>query len=299
MRELGAPLALALKRALASATQAVNEIAVFLNNTSSISNLTIIEPLTEGLGLAPSPVFTFRWPLAKGWPVTFPGRSTRVSGAAEFDAMPGGIQLHSGPVIQDTVVAIAMLLAATKRLISRCVESTHKAALRLLKWMADKTRSAVAYAGNSTATLTAGTGYALDLSITAARIARGINSARSVEHAAAVARLTPTLHAVRRVAAAAAFTAPLMLAGAAAAAYAAPPLSSTSDTARLAAPLSAQRMTQDSIVINYAPNVTIHSEDAADSAALKRRVMEVLERHGRELHQVLTREIVRQQRRDF
>jgi hypothetical protein len=58
-------------------------------------------------------------------------------------------------------------------------------------------------------------------------------------------------------------------------------------------------MTQGPIVINYAPSVVIHSEDAADSAALKRRVMEVLERHGRELHQVLAREIVRQQRREF
>jgi hypothetical protein len=27
--------------------------------------------------------------------------------------------------------------------------------------------------------------------------------------------------------------------------------------------------------------------------------MEILERHGRELHQVLAREVVRQQRRDF
>ena len=58
-------------------------------------------------------------------------------------------------------------------------------------------------------------------------------------------------------------------------------------------------MTQGSIVINYAPNVVIHSEDAADKATLTRRIMEVLERHGRELHQVLTREIVRRQRGDF
>jgi hypothetical protein len=45
--------------------------------------------------------------------------------------------------------------------------------------------------------------------------------------------------------------------------------------------------------------VIIHYESGADTAALKRRVIEVLERHGRELHQVLAREIVRQQRRDF
>jgi hypothetical protein len=77
------------------------------------------------------------------------------------------------------------------------------------------------------------------------------------------------------------------------------PLISTNYTARIAAPLLAVGMTQGPIVINYAPSVVIHSEDAADSAALKRRVMEVLERHGRELHQVLAREIVRQQRREF
>ena len=79
----------------------------------------------------------------------------------------------------------------------------------------------------------------------------------------------------------------------------APPLVSTSDTARIAATLSTTRMTQGAIVINYAPNVTIHSEGAADTAALKRGVLEILERHGRELHQTLTREVVRQQRRDF
>jgi hypothetical protein len=58
-------------------------------------------------------------------------------------------------------------------------------------------------------------------------------------------------------------------------------------------------MAQHAIVINFAPQVTIHFEDAADPAALKRRVMDILERHGRELHQALQREIVRQQRRDF
>ena len=69
--------------------------------------------------------------------------------------------------------------------------------------------------------------------------------------------------------------------------------------ARVAAPLSAVGMTQGPIVINYTPNVVIHSEHAADIATLKRRVMEILERHGRELHQVLAREIVRQQRTEF
>jgi len=106
------------------------------------------------------------------------------------------------------------------------------------------------------------------------------------------------LRAVRRAAAAAAFATPLMLTAGPARPFATP-LISTNDTARIAAPLLAVGMTQGPIVINYAPSVVIHSEDAADSAALKRRVMEVLERHGRELHHVLAREIVRQQRREF
>jgi hypothetical protein len=77
------------------------------------------------------------------------------------------------------------------------------------------------------------------------------------------------------------------------------PFASTNDPARTASPPSAARMARNPIVINYTPNVVIHSEDAADAAALKHRVMEVLERHGRELHQTSQRELVRQQRRDF
>jgi hypothetical protein len=187
---------------------------------------------------------------------------------------------------------------AVRRMLSHGVESAHKAVARLLKWMADQMRSAVEYAGNSIATLTAGTAGALHSSTTAATAARGMNRARVVEGAATVAQPAPMLRAVRWAAAAAAFAAPLMLAQAPAGAFSAP-LAFSAGTAHLAAPLSAAGVAQDPIVINYAPNVVIHSEDASDTAALKRRVIEVLERHGRELHQVLAREIVRQQRRDF
>jgi hypothetical protein len=195
---------------------------------------------------------------------------------------------------------------AAKRMMSRWIEAVHRTLARLVKWTADNIRSAsaYAYAGHSTATVTVETRNALHLPTTAGPVARaatrarGMNRARAVEHAATVARSAPVLRAVRRAAAAATFVAPLMLAGAPAGAFAAPFIP-TNDTARIAAPLPAVRSVQGPIVINYAPNVIIHSESGADNAALKRRVMEVLERHGRELHQVLAREIVRQQRTDF
>jgi hypothetical protein len=78
-----------------------------------------------------------------------------------------------------------------------------------------------------------------------------------------------------------------------------PALISSNGTTLLAAPRPAARTTQAPIVINYAPNLVINSADSADAAALRRRVMDVLERHGRELHQTLARELLRQQRRDF
>jgi hypothetical protein len=164
--------------------------------------------------------------------------------------------------------------------------------------MPNLTWTATAYTGNSIAVLTATLPNAPHLLTDAAPAMRGLNGARALEHAGAVARPAPMLRAVRRATAAVALAAPLMLAGAPANAFATSFIS-TSDIARTAASQSAPFTTQDPIVINYAPNVTIHSEDATDTDALKRRVMEILERHGRELHQALTREIVRQQRRDF
>jgi len=252
----------------------------------------LIEPLEEGLRLVLSPVFALRW----------------LSSAADFGAMLAAVRLTSYFVLGGILAAIAGIAVAgnelyrhwnaAKRLLSRWIESAHKAIARLMKWMADEIRNAAACAGDSIASLTATFPNAPRLSTTMAATTRGMNRARAVEHTAAVARPAPMLRAVRRAAAAAAFAAPLMLTSAPAGTFA-PPLISTNDTSRLAAPLSAAGMTRGAIVINYAPNVVIHSEDAADADALKRRVMEILERHGRELHQVLAREIVRQQRRDF
>jgi len=239
-----------------------------------------------------SPVFALRW----------------LASAADFGAMLAAVRLTSYFVLGGILTAIVRLAVAgyelyrhwdaAKRLLSPWTESAHKTTARLMKWMADKIRNAAAHVGNSIPSITATLPNAPHLLTATAAKTRGMNNARAVERAVAVARPAPTLRAVRRAAAAAAFAAPLMLASAPAGACASPPIS-TNDTARIATPFSTAGMTQGAIVINYAPNVTIHSEEAADSAALKRRVMEILERHGRELHQVLQREMVRQQRRDF
>ena len=230
-----------------------------------------------------------------------------VTGLTEFADIFAGIEFGSLLLVEGVITAAAGLAVAryelyrhwdpAKRLLSRSIESAHKALANLMKWMADKTRNAAALTSNSIASITATLLNAPHLLTDAAPAMRGLNNSRAVERAAAGAR-PARLRAIRQAAAAAAFATPLMLATAPAGAFA-PPLVSTSDTARIAATLSTTRMTQGAIVINYALNVTIHSEGAADTAALKRGVLEILERHGRELHQTLTREVVRQQRRDF
>jgi hypothetical protein len=53
------------------------------------------------------------------------------------------------------------------------------------------------------------------------------------------------------------------------------------------------------IVINYSPNLAIHTNEGERDEGLERRLMDILERHGRELHQVLAREMVRRRRMEF
>jgi hypothetical protein len=313
-----------LKRALVRATQIVSEITEFLRHKSEalkitnwvlggfgatvgrgtvakLLNVAVIEPLKEGSRLLLSPVFALRW---------------LASRVGDFGAMLAAVRLASYFVLGGIVAAIVELAVAghdlyrhceaAKRPLPRRIEAVRRTVARLMTLTADKIRSAsaYAYAGNSIPTVTVETRHAPHLPTTAAltaraaTTARGMNRALAVEHAAAAAKPAPMLRAVRRAAAAAAFVAPLMLAGASADALAAP-LIPTNDKARIAASQAVVRSAQSPIVINYAPNVIIHSESGADTGALKRRVMEVLERHGRELHQVLAREIVRQQRRDF
>jgi hypothetical protein len=187
---------------------------------------------------------------------------------------------------------------AVKRLLSLSVDSAHKAVARLLKWLYESAGTVIPFASGAIVAVKPANRNVPRFSAARAATARGMDRAYAVEHAATVVRPAPMLRAVRRAAAAAAFATPLMLTTGLASAFATP-LILSADTARIAAPLPAMSMTQGPIVINYAPNVVIHSEDAADIATFKRRVMEVLERHGRELHQVLAREIVRQQRREF
>lgn len=211
----------------------------------------------------------------------------RLISLSEFDVMPAGLSLGRDLVI------IAPALAAPEL-------HRHRNAAKwaMSRWIEAGLGSGIAQAGNAIAALTAGIRSALQLSATPAAPPRGMTSVRVVETAAIVAQPALISRTMRRAAAAAAFAAPLMLARAPAGTRAATPLISNR-TLCTAIPLSAARAGQNSIVINYAPNVTIHSEEPSDTAALTRRVMEVLERHGRELHQVLAREMVRQQRQDF
>lgn len=325
-RESVAPFAPFLNRVLVDATKAINEVRTFLGKTSIISQMTkwivlgiaaliaigkaatyvtdkLIAPLRKGFRIVLSPVSAFRWLLNTGAPLIVSWFMESLAAIGRSVAI--FIELSLGWYV---VIAVALAVAgyelyrhwdAAKRLLSRSVDSAHKAVARLLKWLGESVGSAIPFASGALVAVKPANLNVPRFSAARAATARGIYRARAVEHtSAAVVRPAPMLRAVRRAAAAAAFATPLMLTAGPSRAFATP-LISTNDTARIAAPLLAVGMTQGPIVINYAPSVVIHSEDAADSAALKRRVMEVLERHGRELHQVLAREIVRQQRREF
>jgi hypothetical protein len=179
------------------------------------------------------------------------------------------------------------------------IMSAHKAVARRHKWVSERVGNAIPLAGEALVTLRLGINNAPHLSATRAGIARGVNTgSRAIERPATVAQLAPMLRAVMGAAAAAAFIAPLMLTAGRVGAFATTFISGN-DTARIPAPFARVGMTHSPIVVNYAPNVVIHSEDPADTTTLRRRVMEILERHARELHQVLARETLRQQRTEF
>ncbi len=338
LRQLATPFASILNRTLVRASQITDDITKFLKAKSVLSHLAkwgldvvaaifllgavskilksdLFEPFMEGLRLARAPIFGLHWLLAKSVPAIISGLSGLVSSVAAFTDMLakfvvmfvaiefGSILLVGG--INAATIALAVAgyelyrhWDAAKRLLSRSVDSAHKAVAHLLKWLDESVRSAIRFASGTLVTVEPANRNVPRFSAARAATARGMNRARGVEHAAAVVRPAPMLRAARRAAAAAAFATPLMLTAAFASAFAAP-VTSANDTACIAAPLAAVGMAQAPIVVNYAPNVVIHSEHAADIATLKRRVMEILERHGRELHQVLAREIVRQQRTEF
>jgi hypothetical protein len=153
-------------------------------------------------------------------------------------------------------------------------------------------------AGAPIRNLAAGGGKALRLAAAAARAARAMRRARPRVGAGGAALTFSMPRSLRRAAASVALAAPLTLAQPSARAFAAP-LVASNDTARVPARKAAPSVSPAPIVINYAPNLAINADHEADAAAVRRRVMNVLERHGRELHKVLARELVRRQRRDF
>jgi len=329
-RDLLVPFAPILNRAFVRASKAISEVRAFLSNTSIISQATkwtvltiaaliaigraatdatykLIEPLQKVSRVVLGPVSALRWPLTNGILPVGARLTESLATIVRIVAVFGELSLGWYVVIAARLAVAAYDLYrhwnTAKRLRSRSIESAHRAATHLRQWMADKTRKAAAYTGNPIPSVTATMSNAL-YSFTAASgvlvatTTQSLNSARSVERVVTAARPVPVLCLVRRTAAAAAFAAPLMLTSPPAGAFTTP-LVSTDDAARITTPPSASFTTQTPIVIDYAPNVIIHAESAADTAALRRQVMEVLERHGRELHQVLQRKIVRQQRRDF
>jgi hypothetical protein len=337
LRQLATPFASILNRTLVRASRITDDITKLLKAKSVLSHLAkwgldvvaaifllgavskilksdLFEPFIEGLRLVGAPVLALRWLPAKSVPAIISGLSGLVSSVAaftdmlaEFVVMFAAIQFGSILLVGGIIAPAAALTiagyelyrhwGAVKRLLSRSVDSAHKAAARLLKWLDESVGSAIPFGGALVAIKPANRNVPR-FSAARAATARDMNHARGVEHAAAVVGPAPTLRAVRRAAAAAAFATPLMLTAGSVSTFTTPFIS-TNDTTRIAAPLSAVGMTQGPIVINYTPNVVIHSEHAADIATLRRRVMEILERHGRELHQVLAREIVRQQRTEF
>jgi hypothetical protein len=337
LEQLATPFASILNRTLVRASRIADDITKFLKAKSVLSQLAkrgldvvaavfllgavskilksdLFEPFMESLRLVGAPILALRWLLAKGIPAIISGLSGLVSSVAAFTDMFAKFVVMFAAIEFGSILLVGGINAATialaiagyelyrhwdaaKRLLSRSVESVHKAAARLLKWLDESVGSAIPFGGALVVDRPANRNV-LRLSAARAATARRMNRARAVENAGTVVVPAPTLRAVRRAAAAAAFATPLMLTAGSVSTFATP-LTSANDVARIAAPLSAVGMTRDPIVINYTPNVVIHSEHAADIATLKRRVMEILERHGRELHQVLAREIVRQQRTEF
>ena len=322
LRQLATPFASILSRTLVRASQITDDITKFLKAKSVLSELVkrsldvvaaifllgavskilkshLFEPFMEGLRLARAPIFGLHWLLTKSVPAIISGLSGLVSSVAAFTDMLAKfvvrfVAIEFGSILLvggikrcynrarhcwiRTVPAIGMPRNGCSRV---QLTRPHKEVAHLLKWLEESVRSAIPFAGGALVAIKPANRNALRFSAARAATARGMNRARGVEHAAAVVRPAPMLHAARRAAAAAAFATPPMLTAAFASAFAAP-LTSANDTARIAAPLAVVGMAQAPIVANYAPNVVIHSEDAADIAALKRRVMEMLERHGRE-----------------
>jgi hypothetical protein len=229
------------------------------------------------------------------------GLSRLVLKMADFAAMLAdisvGLYLLVGEVVLVAVAAYELYKhwEAVKRIVLRWATQAPETGARLFEATRAAINRAIANLTDALRSLETKLRGTPDFAASLARPARYLNTPRAPEIPSAA---TVAPRAVRRVAAAATLAAPLMLASAAAAAVAMPPAFANPPAAAAAAS-SAARSVRAPIVINYSPNVTIHAQDAGDDEALARRVMEVLERHGRELHQVLARDLVRRQRTEF
>jgi hypothetical protein len=279
LRQLATPFASILNRTLVRASQITDDITKFLKAKSVLSQLAkwgldlvaavfllgavskilksdLFEPFIEGLRLARAPILALRWLLTKSVPAIISGLSGLVSSVAAFTdmlakfvVMFAGIEFGSLLLVGGIIAAAAALAIAgyepyrhwdaVKRLLSRSVDSAHKAVAHLLKWLDESVGSAIPFASGTLVTVEPADRNVPRFSAARAATARGMNRARAVENAAAVVVPAPMLRAARRAAAAAAFATPLMLtAGLARTA----PLISANDTAitrRLSVAMSA------------------------------------------------------------
>ena len=113
---------------------------------------------------------------------------------------------------------------------------------------------------------------------------RDLHRVRIVQTIAETMRPAPMVAAMRRVAAATALSIPVALSAAAAPALA------------MAAPSAAPGHTT---VINYAPVINIDAKVAADEAALRRQMGDILREHSHELAQIAAREKAKRARLEF
>ena len=123
---------------------------------------------------------------------------------------------------------------------------------------------------------------------------REFQNLRIVETIAESFQPAPMLAAIRRVAAAAAVTMPMMIGGAAmpaAGALSSPSLPHVADSfARLAGSLG-----PGAVVLNYAPHVEVHTP-GGPAATLEKAVMEALEKNRREVYRMLEQVAGRRER---
>jgi hypothetical protein len=122
---------------------------------------------------------------------------------------------------------------------------------------------------------------------------RDLNRVRIVETIAQAIAPAPMHAAIRRVAAAAALTMPMMIAGAAM------PFSLDIRAAKAApAAIASSPTAAGAVVLNYAPHVEVHAP-GGDAATLEKTVMEALEKNRREVYRMLEQVAGRRDRMRF